>query len=276
MTHEYAVSGKLLEVVQKLLEGGKLFMPIQQLKYPGCKWSKHAALVNSTDLQPYLPETELFHRSTFIRFINKYPTVFLKPSIGGGGRGVYRITSEDHVYLLEAAKTKRKYRSKKDLYYALQHRCGNKKYIIQQGIRLAVIHGRPFDLRVLLLKPEKDWKFIGFMGKIAATNYFVTNHSRGGKSIRLESALRYLKYSEEKAEETEKKLKTLSHKIAHSLNEYFYNITELGLDIALDHDGHIWLLEANTKPQYNLFKHHADKTLFDKIDSFTRKMRLTN
>lgn len=251
-------------------------MPIQQLKYPGCKWSKHAALTNSTALQPYLPETDLFDRSTFIRFINKYPIVFLKPSIGGGGRGVYRITSENNYYLLEAAKSKRKYHTKKDLYYALKHKCGNKKYIIQQGIKLALIHGRPFDLRVLLLKPGEDWEFIGFMGKIAATNHFVTNHSRGGKSIRLDSALKHLGYSEEKAEKTEKKLKSLSFEIADSLNQYFYNITELGLDIALDQDGHIWLLEANTKPQYNLFKDHADKSLFNKIDSFTRRMRPSN
>jgi hypothetical protein len=130
------------------------------------------------------------------------------------------------------------------------------------------------DFRIVLLKPRNTWEFIGIMGKCAAKNRFVTNHARGGVSIRLKQALKQgLNYSEKESEQLEERLQSLGLNIAHSLNETYSNITELGLDIAIDSDEKIWLLEANTKPQFKLFKDHEDHTLYRKILKYTKNLR---
>lgn len=249
-------------------------MHLSSLRYPGCKWNKHLVLQHKEKLQAHLPQTDLFDKHSFVRYLEAHPIVFLKPSLGGGGKDVYKITRQGSHLVLHSTIYKKNYSSKAQLYYDLKQRCGKKKYIIQQGIDLLKIDERVVDFRVVLLKPENNWQCIGIMGKCAAKHKFVTNHTRGGRSIRLEPALkRGLQCTDEECEKFKGKLEALSLDIAHSLNETYYNITELGLDIAIDKRRHMWLLEANTKPQFKLFKDHEDRTLFQKIASQTRRLR---
>jgi glutathione synthase/RimK-type ligase-like ATP-grasp enzyme len=253
---------------------GAITMHTNLLRYPGCKWSKHIILSRQSSLRSYLPQTDLFNQETFLQYIEQFPVVFLKPSLGGGGQGVFKITAHDNGFLLHTLNYKRFYKNKKQLFLVLKQRCSKRKYLIQQGLDLIAINQRPIDFRILLLKPQNTWELMGVMGKCAAKNRFVTNHARGGKSIRLNNALqRGLGYPEKKCEEMENKLAALGLNIAHSLNETYHNITELGLDVAIDNEEKIWLLEANTKPQFKLFKDHEDRTLFNKIYKYTKQLR---
>jgi len=151
---------------------------------------------------------------------------------------------------------------------------GTERYLVQQGIDLIRLDGSPIDFRALLhLRPSGKWKFFGVMGKVAAPNRFVTNHSRGGRAIRLHQALQL---SKEEGAEWDERIKKLSRLIAEAMKQHFPNINELGLDIAIDADQQIWLLEANTKPQFQLFRYHSDPRLFTQIASSARILRRTS
>ncbi len=244
------------------------------LRYPGCKWNKHLALIDNPEIKSYLPQTDLLNKRNLETYIRKYPSCFLKPTLGGGGKGVIKISKHGKYYTLHSSVFKRPYANINRLFNHIQKRTHSKKYIIQQGVELFKINQRPLDFRILLLKPHLSWKYIGIMGKYAGKNRFVTNHARGGRAINLKPALRYgLNYSNKKSKEMEGKLEFLGLNIANSLNNTFANITELGLDVAIDTNEQIWLIEANTKPRFKLFKDHTDPSLYQKIVRATKELR---
>ncbi|MDQ0113931.1 YheC/YheD family protein [Paenibacillus harenae] len=249
-------------------------MIAKQIRYPGRKWLKHVSLWSDPLLREYLPDTMLFTPKNFIEMIDKYTVLFLKPDLGMKGKGVMKVTHDKDDYIIRTASCTHKYRSKKHAALKLKQLIKDKRYIVQQGIDLIQIQGNPIDFRALLhLKPDGDWRFFGIMGKVAAPNRFVTNHSNGGKAIRLYTALGVTK---EDGQEWYKRIKEISLKIAAAMKEHFPKIAELGLDIAIDTDRKIWLVEANTKPQYQLFRYHSNPRLFGQIAASVRAIRSTS
>lgn len=249
-------------------------MAYHLIKYPGCKWNKHLALVDDPKLKDHLPYTTLFNTNNFKTFLSNYPTFFLKPRLGGGGFGVYKVTKQGSSYVLHYGAYRRKYTKPSQLYRALEQRCRGKQYIMQQGINLLQISSRLVDFRVVLLKQQKEWVYMGVMGKLAAKHKFVTNQANGGHAIRFKRALTLgLNYTEKQCKTIHDQLRSTCMAIAKTMNAKFKNITELGIDIGIDRNGAIWLLEANTKPHFNLFKSHEDRALYDKIMTITRELR---
>ncbi|WP_239632983.1 YheC/YheD family protein [Paenibacillus sp. H1-7] len=245
------------------------------LKYPGRKWSKHESLWNEEGLRPHLPVTELFTPQSFKKMIEQHPVVFLKPDLGMRGQGIVKVSrvKEGECTIQTASKTYKR-RGASSAARRLKKLIGGKRYIVQQGIDLIRIKGRPVDFRILLHKTNGKWKFFGIMGKVAAKNRFVTNYARGGKAIRLQEALSKA-FGNEKLGDVnwDERLKSLSLQLAEALQKYYPNVTELGLDVAIDADQRIWLLEANTRPQYQLFRHHANRGLYARIASSVRSVR---
>ncbi|GAA4835768.1 hypothetical protein GCM10023310_11570 [Paenibacillus vulneris] len=246
------------------------------LKYPGGKWLKHEALWSEDALRALLPETEMFSADTFIQMIEKHTVLFLKPDLGMRGQGIIKVSREEGgaCIVRTAAKTYR-YRNVHDASHKLNKLTEGKSYIVQQGIDLIRIKGSPVDFRVLLhIGPNNRWRFFGIMGKVAAKNQFVTNHSSGGKPIRLHQALSLtLGIGRKDAPQWDERIKKLSFTIARAMKKHYPNITELGLDIAIDKSHKIWLLEANTKPQYQLFRYHANPYLYGNIVKSVRHLR---
>jgi glutathione synthase/RimK-type ligase-like ATP-grasp enzyme len=241
------------------------------IKYPGRKWLKHESLWGEPELRKYLPETELFTTQAFIQMIERHAVLFVKPDIGMQGQGIMKVTREGDKYVIRTASQRLVYRDLNKAALKLKQVIGSERYLVQQGIDLIKIDDNPIDFRALLhLKPNGKWKFFGIMGKIAAPNRFVTNHSSGGRAIRLYQALRVTK---EEGAEWDERIKKLSGLIAYAMKRHFPKITELGLDIAIDTNHQIWLLEANTRPQFQLFRYHSDPRLFARIASSVRAIR---
>lgn len=246
------------------------------LKYPGRKWLKHEALWSEPGLRAYLPETELFSTESFQNMIERYPVLFIKPDLGMQGQGIMKVTRETgDSCTVHTASSSYKYSSLEKAADKLGLLIGDGRYIVQQGIDLIRIKGNPVDYRALLhIKRGKEWRFFGIMGKVAADNRFVTNYSSGGKAIGLHKALAYtLGVKKRDAPRWDERMKNISFQIADAMKRHFPNITELGLDMAIDTSRHIWLLEANTKPQFQLFRFHPDPTLYRKIAGSIRLLR---
>lgn len=245
-------------------------------KYPGKKWLKHESLWSEPDLRSVLPETKLFSPQSFTQMIERHDVLFLKPDLGMQGQGIVKVKrGKEGACIVRTASNQARYRDADVAARKLKQRIGSKAYIVQQGIDLLRIQGRPVDFRVLLhLKPNGEWTFFGIMGKIAAKNSFITNYSSGGKAISLHQALsQTLGIEKQDASGWEERIKTKSLRIAQAMKHHYPNITELGLDIAIDTNQQIWLLEANTKPQFQLFRYHSDPQLFQKIAASVRSTR---
>ncbi|WP_282936953.1 YheC/YheD family protein [Paenibacillus sp. RC67] len=246
------------------------------LKYPGRKWLKHEALWSEEEIRSVLPETEQFATDTFTQMIERHTVLFLKPDLGMRGQGIIKVSREEGgACMVQTATKTYRHRNVKLASQKLKQLIGSKSYIVQQGIDLIRIKGKPVDFRVLLhIRPNKKWRFFGIMGKVAAKNRFVTNHSSGGKPIRLHQALlSTFHVSKQDITEWDGRIRALSDKIAKAMKMHYPNITELGLDIAIDTNQQIWLLEANTKPQYQLFRYHANSHLYDKIETSVHILR---
>lgn len=245
------------------------------LKYPGKKWLKHTLLWGESELRAFLPETELFSQSTFTDLIERHTIVFLKPDLGMKGQGVMKVSHVGDQYIIRTDLNIYRHRNLNSAVQKLEQLIGTKRYIVQQGINLIQIQGNPIDFRVLLhLGSNGEWRFFGIMGKVAAPNRFITNFSSGGKPIQLYRALsNKFGITRKESLEWRKKIKILSLIIANAMKRHFPNITELGLDIAIDNDQRILLLEANTKPQYQLFKYHENPLLYSQIADSVHALR---
>lgn len=243
------------------------------LRYPWSKWRKHLALLTDPELVAHLPETAELDEGSLHDYLRRFPSVYVKPSRGGGGRGVIRLERAGPFVRLQMG-TDHFRIPLPAVYRFVRRRIGSQHYIVQQGIHLICMENRPMDFRTLLLKPGEEWQYMGVMGKKAVKMQIVTNHCRGGSSIQFREALEGAKgLTEEEACELEKQLESLSLRIAETLNRKFPLVSELGLDIGIDEELRLWLIEANTRPQYHLFTDHPDGTLYKRIDGIIRRIR---
>lgn len=244
------------------------------LKYPGSKWLKHQAIEREPEFRGQLPETRLWSRDALYLMLDRYDTLFLKPTVGGGGYGILKIERAGSRYVLRNRTSQRVYANRQSLYWALLPILRSRRFIIQQGIPVLTINTRPIDFRVLLLRPGEHWELMGVMAKCAAHRKYVTNHCNGGDSLTFaQAAARSMGTDEEESLKLEEAMGGMGLRLAESLNRHFPNVRELGLDIAMDGERRMWLLEANTRPQYQLFRDHPDRQLYFRIRSLIRSLR---
>ena len=155
-----------------------------------------------------------------------------------------------------------------------------KAYIVQQGLDLATVGGRPFDIRVMMQreKPGGKWQYSGSVAKIAGKGSVVTNVALSrGTVMEVQAALRQaFRWSEPKINSYIQQMVKLSFQAACHFDTY-QKYRELGFDIAIDRNGRIWLIEENTGPSHGLFaKLTSNKTMYRTIQrraALYRKMR---
>ncbi len=150
---------------------------------------------------------------------------------------------------------------------------GNRKYLIQKGIRLIRVKGRAIDYRLLMLKPGSKWEFMGIIGKMATGNRVVTNFNNGGEPIGLSKSLRSIGWNEADIRRIRKEMRSLGFATARQFNRKFKNCRRLGIDLAIDTNKKIWIIEVNTNPFYDLFKHHQDRGRYRKVDRYMKRIR---
>ena len=243
---------KLVKHIRKQFDYSKDIHFINNKDYLS-KWHLYKKLFKHQEMRKYLPETIRYSSfNDLIDMLNKYDFVFLKSYYGSRGREVmslckiakgYKIVFYDNelqseeIYDLDSLKSQ------------IEKFIGDNKYIIQQGINLSEYKGRKYDLRILI---EKDingkWIAIYNQGRIAKDNLTITNSSTGG------DILNYFDiYSLKTIENipTDGEIREQTIKIATYIEREYGSFGELGMDMAIDKEGRVWFLEANTKPDKN-------------------------
>lgn len=215
------------------------------------------ALSQAPTLHRYLPESHALNNfQTFKSMCTRYPVVFLKPIRGSLGKGIIRISRKDQKFTCQFATINgirtQTYDSLSRLFSALSGKFKSTRYQIQQGLRLLEISQRPVDFRALVQKNlQGKWSITSIVARIAGNHRFVSNLARGGTLSTVREAIIKSNLTGNKAG-LQAKLKAAALDIAKGIDSQIpAHFGELGIDLAIDANGRVWLLEVNSKPSKN-------------------------
>jgi glutathione synthase/RimK-type ligase-like ATP-grasp enzyme len=202
--------------------------------------------------------------------MNKYQNVYVKPNVGSQGKGIYKIIREDERYILRSTGLREKTLELSALYQKLNARA-KKKMIIQEGITLENVEGRPYDIRAMVQrKPNGKWTCTGIFTKVGKPNKIVTNYHQGGKLASLDIVFDKMNLSNDEKELRKQNLHDVALDVAKLLNLRRSGMFEMGIDFAYDREGNVWILEVNSnKPQFYPLK-HMNRSMYNRMLSYAR------
>lgn len=212
------------------------------------KWLKTEALLTDKRIHRHIPSTSLYSAANLKHMLKRYNMVVMKPIRGGGGYGLIKVTYSGGVYSYTHMKETRSFRSFGAMLGSLNRVKVRRPYLIQQGIQLATIAGRPIDYRVKVAKSANGWEYRAMVGRLARPGLFVTNLCKGGTQLTAKEALtKSLPGS--LGQQQKRRMRELTNRCISILERSFPGIGMLGFDYGIDTRGRIWIFEVNTRPQ---------------------------
>lgn len=217
------------------------------------------ALKKDLALQKYLPESHTLQSYTMLRSMcSRYSSVFLKPVRGSLGKGIIRLSriapeSWQASYATVNGTKKQSFNSLVKLFSTLEGKIKTVRYLIQQGLTLIETGGRPIDFRALTQKNASGkWTITSIVGRTAGSHHFVSNLARGGTLSKVGEAVAKSNLPVAFRQGAYGRLQKAALEIARGIDTHIpAHFGELGIDLALDTSGRIWLLEVNSKPSKN-------------------------
>lgn len=213
------------------------------------------ALAGDPALQKYLPESHLFKNYQMLKTMcGKYMVVFLKPITGSLGKGIIRITRRPKEYVCHLTNVngaaRRSFPSLAKLFASISGKMKRNQYQIQQGLNLISVNGRPVDFRALVQRNASgEWVITSIVGRIAGTNHFVSNLARGGRLSPVGNVLAKSNLAAGNYANVVSRLRLAAIALAKGVGTRIPgHYGELGIDLAVDTAGKVWLLEINSKP----------------------------
>jgi len=218
------------------------------------KWEVHQWLLSSPALKPYLPRTEQLSAMPVLRrFMLEHPIVFVKPIHGSLGLGITRIIHKDGLY--QATLRGKKGNEEEfvaatvqDLYTHFHKRWSGKRHIVQEGLPLYSVGGRPVDVRVIMQKNEQAlWQLTKLFVRMAGTGEFISNLTTGGEALPLSQ----LAMADQSLNlpRIKRDIRQLANRISQVVEEESGRLLgELGIDVGLSVSGHPFVIEINSKP----------------------------
>ncbi|MFD1956191.1 YheC/YheD family protein [Paenibacillus thailandensis] len=212
------------------------------------KWAKTNALLSHPELAPHIPPTERYSGASLKSMLDKYGTVVIKPIVGAGGHGVIKVLKSGGLYSYVYYSARRSFGSFHALKASLDKLRKGKSYLIQKGIELAKVNGRPIDYRVKYVKTGDGWRYRAIVGRIARQGLFVTNLCRGGTLVKGAEGIRR-SLSPSQVYPKKREMRRLTETATQVLEQRYPGIGQLGFDYGIDKSGKIWIFEVNTRPQ---------------------------
>lgn len=236
MDHEYCIG---------ITKKGDTRMDGRQL---ASKWLKTEALLSDSRVADYIPATRMYNSSNLHQMLNQYGFVVIKPVVGGGGAGVIKVTKEGATYRYTYLANTRSFTSFDAMFRSLSSAKKKRSYLIQRGIRLATIGGRPIDYRVKVVKTNGAWVFRSLVGRVARKGLFVTNLCKGGTMLTAGQGIRR-SLSGNWVRSKKNEMRHVTRICTAILEAKYPGIGQLGFDYGIERSGKMWIFEVNTRPQ---------------------------
>jgi len=240
------------------------------VRYGNNKMGKYRALSRDKALARHLPPTKLATLNNIRGMLKRYSAVYLKPSHGTGGNGIFKLSRTKDGYLLRSGTRSRSFASLEGAYAAYNRSKAKKVYLVQMGISLLSYKNRPFDLRIMVQRnPRRAWEATGIVGRLAKPRKIVTNYHSGGRpmpaDVLLASAIPAGKRAGYRA-----RLQALGLRIGRHMSGYFPGFRAYGVDVGIDRSLKPWIIEVNSRPDKSIFNALADKRMYRKIVHYSR------
>jgi hypothetical protein len=212
------------------------------------KWLKTNILRSNGYVARHIPPSQLYNATNLHGMLVRHGYVVIKPVCGAGGLGVFKITKNGNNYSFTYSSRTNRYKGFNNLFRAVNAKRRGRAYLIQKGIHLATIGGRPIDYRVKFVKVNGTWGYRAMVGRLARKGLFVTNLCRGGTMLSASQGIRR-SLSSRLVGLKKTQMRNLTKVSTSLLESRFPGIGQLGYDYGIDRKGHIWMLEVNTRPQ---------------------------
>ncbi|MEK8128908.1 YheC/YheD family protein [Paenibacillus filicis] len=249
----------------------------KKLPYVRSKWNKTQPLLAHESLRPHIPKTFKLSEPSLQAVLDEFGIAYMKPDIGTYGQGVMRaekIQPEEGPaeFVLFSGTNRYSFKTVSSLYETLLHRKLKRSYLVQQGIDLLTYNGRLLDVRVMVqIGPDGPWESTGVIGRLAAPHKVVTNYHNGGTPLPLEALLQPF-LDEQQIGAYRDLLYTLGRNTAEAMAAAYPAIHMLGIDVGIDVQMKPWIIEVNTKPDVFIFKVLEDKTMYNKIYQYAKRL----
>lgn len=221
------------------------------------KWHLFEWLKKSPSTKKYIPKTQRLRTSSGLgKMLKKHAYLYLKPEAGKAGVGIMTLRMNPAKSLKYRLKVQDKkgsisYKAAKiqKLWTRIRKEAGVNSYIVQQGITLATMNKRPFDLRLLAQKNGKgQWDVTGIGARVAGISSITTHVPRGGSIEDPEKILTTI-FGTEQARSIMAKARAAAVVIAKQVERGSgHTLGEMSMDLGVDTTGGIWFFEANAKP----------------------------
>ncbi|KIL42381.1 hypothetical protein SD70_00075 [Gordoniibacillus kamchatkensis] len=214
------------------------------------------ALLREEPVRAVLPESYLLKNYQMLKSMtSRHGTLFLKPITGSLGKGIIRLRREPGgAYTCQYAglsgTRKQTFDNLPAVFKSLAGKLRAQRYQIQQGLQLIQVGERPVDFRALVQRDETGkWAITSIVGRIAGEQHFVSNLARGGTLSTVATALAKSNLNPSLRAATLAKLRHCALDIAKGIEAQIdAHFAELGIDLAVDVNGKVWLIEVNSKP----------------------------
>lgn len=234
------------------------------------KWQLFEWLKSSKATQPFIPATRrLISVGGLDRLMKKHSYLYLKPVSGKAGKGIMTVKLQSGKSLPYRLKIQEDRSSStfncatlQKLWTRIQKESGGEAYIAQQGIKLASVNDRRFDLRALVQKNRNGyWELTGLGARMAGASSITTHVPRGGRIDDPEKLLTY-SFGQEQAHKLLQKTRVAILLIAKQIERASrQRLGEMSMDLGVDNSGNLWFFEANSKPMKFDEPHIRQKSL---------------
>jgi glutathione synthase/RimK-type ligase-like ATP-grasp enzyme len=192
----------------------------------------------------HIPETETLSYENIESFLKKFHHIVIKPVSGAMGKKICVVERSQRRYVLnytyKGKNIKKEIPIKRFPAFLKRNFPFFSAYIIQKYIPFQTYEGEKFDIRTSVQKGKDDhWRVTGIVTRVAGKDGIVTNVAQGGRVVPFKEVNCTL------APETKSKVYDFSLNIAKELENLYPSLIDLGLDIAIDRQGHLWFIEAN-------------------------------
>ena len=149
------------------------------------KWETFKMLIKNPSLYDHIPKTELHTSfSNLQSMLQTYNEIYLKPSEGHKGKGIYKIILEapTNITLLHT-KESFTYDNLDRLWDKIKKQIESTPYIIQEAVKSDTFNGKRYDLRILAHYQEKDYHISGIGVRMSGNQEVTTHVPNGGRII---------------------------------------------------------------------------------------------
>lgn len=217
------------------------------MRHVANKWTKFAVLLEHDGVAKHIPSMRRFTPQNLQEMLQQHSFVVAKPLVGTGGNRVVKIQKINGGYLYHYYGDKRKVRSWAALLSGINRIRRGRPYMLQQGIHLTTIKGRPLDYRVKMVKAKRSWVIRAVVGRLARPGLFVTNLCRGGTLLKGVNALRRT-FPASLVRSKKDTMCGVARTCTFLLESRYPGLGALGYDFGIDRSGRVWILEVNTRP----------------------------